>query len=257
VINDWSSLLVHTSPDPPPHLGTTDSVDIHWTPSDVQLARNIESEGFSIASFGGGVTNSSTSFEFQHRQLAGQQYGLGLLHDGLQQHYDGREPCTFSLTGSFQGVVPQSQAFDSFVTGHANSSAATNSTIDPALLMRNMCGENVDHGLFVNEQQPLEMTTYGTFPALIPVAIPVATRIGLEIETGSFSCPHCHLVFRRRGDLERHAKSHDIADQRKCAFCDAMKRPSRCDKYKEHLVKGHKMADDIATAHARQWIQSV
>jgi hypothetical protein len=32
-----------------------------------------------------------------------------------------------------------------------------------------------------------------------------------------------------------------------------MKRASRPDKYKEHLVKAHKMDVDVAVAHTSQW----
>jgi hypothetical protein len=91
----------------------------------------------------------------------------------------------------------------------------------------------------------------------IPIATNARCRTARRVQQNTTirqKCLHCGKSFGRISDLERHLKSHDPADWRKCAFCASLKRTSRPDKYKEHLIKSHRMEGNTAAKLAHQWV---
>jgi hypothetical protein len=102
---------------------------------------------------------------------------------------------------------------------------------------------------------PLPISTRGN---PVPIAANVKGSVrSQEQKTQMYRkiCSHCPKSFGRVSDLERHLKSHDPADQRRCDLCGSLKRVSRSDKYREHLIKSHGMDENTAAICAKQWSQ--
>jgi uncharacterized Zn-finger protein len=77
---------------------------------------------------------------------------------------------------------------------------------------------------------------------------PVAQRRALK---SHIRCLYCPASFTRPSDLTRHLETQHT-DRKRCGFCDRLM-VIRRDKYKAHLVKGHKMRPDVANTYSREW----
>jgi uncharacterized Zn-finger protein len=77
---------------------------------------------------------------------------------------------------------------------------------------------------------------------------PVPKRRALQSGIRCLSCP---ASFTRPSDLTRHLETQHT-DRKPCVFCDRLM-VIRRDKYKDHLVKWHKMHPDVANTYSRKW----
>jgi hypothetical protein len=197
---------------------------------------------------------------FPWEQLYGNESNF-VTTDETQQHLGANINCP-ALNLSVGGT-PQTNhvGIAQYLTAdNINAYTAAGGTSNTALPIYDSNSYDVDSGLLINNSHSfgnsmaLAESTNSDADSTTPRTPFNASPHVQETGANSQACPHCGKIIGRPGDLERHLKSHDPADERKCAFCPKMKRASRPDKYKEHLIKVHKMDVGAALKHSLQWV---